>query len=141
MNKWFFSLIMALFVLFMTPINAQYTVLYEFQDGRGGSSLGHLVVDGTIMYGMQPGGDHNKGVVFKIDIDGTDYTPLHHFTGSSTDGANPSSASLVLDGTTLYGTAQSGGNPGGGVIFKINTDGSGYSNIYNFGYSPDGAFP
>ena len=36
-----------------------------------------------------------------------------------------------MSGSTLYGTTQNGGN-GAGVIFAVNTDGTGYTNLYSF---------
>ena len=61
------------------------------------------------------------------------FTNLHNFTGS--DGSTPYSR-LILSGSTLYGTAiagaNSGGSSGNGTIFAINTDGSGFTNVYDF---------
>jgi uncharacterized repeat protein (TIGR03803 family) len=56
---------------------------------------------------------------------------------------------LVLSGNTLYGTASGGGSSGQGTVFKINTDGSGFSTLHsftalssiNFGTNGDGAQP
>jgi len=59
-----------------------------------------LISDGTYLYGMtQQGGDDNKGVVFKIKLDGTSYTKLLDFDG--TNGETPY-GSLVSDGSFLY---------------------------------------
>ncbi|HUZ08056.1 MAG TPA: choice-of-anchor tandem repeat GloVer-containing protein, partial [Candidatus Paceibacterota bacterium] len=58
------------------------------------------------------------------------FTTLHAFTNSP-DGATPY-AGLVLSGNTLYGTAPYGGNAGNGTIFAVNTDGTGYTNLYRF---------
>jgi uncharacterized repeat protein (TIGR03803 family) len=56
------------------------------------------------------------------------------FMGNS-DGANPSGG-LVLSGNTLYGTAENGGNsgdsPDSGTVFKVNVDGTGFTNVYRF---------
>jgi hypothetical protein len=38
---------------------------------------------------------------------------------------------LVLSGNVLYGTAAAG-SYGGGTIFAINTDGTGFTNLYSF---------
>lgn len=45
---------------------------------------------------------------------------------------------LVLSGNTLYGASQNGGASGDGVIFAVNTDGSGFTTLYAFtnGYGP-----
>jgi uncharacterized repeat protein (TIGR03803 family) len=58
------------------------------------------------------------------------FNNLYDFTDSAdTDyiGIN-----LVLSGNTLYGTRPFGGTAGEGTVFKINTDGTGFTNIYNF---------
>jgi len=53
------------------------------------------------------------------------FTTLHGFTATSgppsytnSDGANPT-AGLMLSGSTLYGTAQRGGNSGYGTVFSL----------------------
>jgi uncharacterized repeat protein (TIGR03803 family) len=68
------------------------------------------------------------------------YTVLKSFL--ITDGAYPCYNSLVTDGTKLYGMTAYGGTNGGGVIFSINPDGTGYSVLRNFrGYPTDGVTP
>src|SRR5438045_3777969 len=57
------------------------------------------------------------------------FTILHTFTGGS-DGANPG-GDLVLSGNTLYGSTGGGGS-GVGTVFKVNTDGSGFTNLHSF---------
>jgi uncharacterized repeat protein (TIGR03803 family) len=43
---------------------------------------------------------------------------------------------LVLSGNTLYGTTARGGSyDGRGTVFKVNTDGTGYTNLHIFGGS------
>jgi uncharacterized repeat protein (TIGR03803 family) len=59
----------------------------------------------------------------------TYYKVLHSFNGS--DGG-VSWASLMLAGSTLYGTAAWGGSSNCGAIFKLNTDGSGYTVLKSF---------
>ena len=39
---------------------------------------------------------------------------------------------LILSGNTLYGTAQYGGSSGNGTVFAVNTDGTGFTNLYSF---------
>jgi len=56
------------------------------------------------------------------------------FTASSmetnADGVGPDS--LVLVGNTLYGTADSGGAFGGGTFFRVDTDGTHFTNLFSF---------
>src|SRR6266581_136289 len=61
-------------------------------------------------------------------------------TGTNRDGAGPS-AGLILSGNTLYGTAYEGGSGGNGTVFKVNTDGTGFTTLHSFAGPDDGANP
>jgi uncharacterized repeat protein (TIGR03803 family) len=39
---------------------------------------------------------------------------------------------LIVSGNTLYGTASGGGSSGNGTVFAVNTDGAGFTTLYNF---------
>ena len=97
--------------------------------------------DGTL-YGTAAGLDGNGGegygTVFKIRPDGTGFAVLKYFT-NSVEGAY-SHAGLVLSGGALYGTTTYGGSSGYGTVFKVNTDGTGYTVLKSFTGS-DGAKP
>ena len=47
---------------------------------------------------------------------------------------------MILSGNTLYGTTENGGTSGYGAVFKVNTDGKGFTNLHSFKGS-DGSFP
>jgi uncharacterized repeat protein (TIGR03803 family) len=121
-----------------------------------------LVLFGNMLYGTaQGGGTSGRGTLFKLNLNGTDFTTLHSFTGlastgppnyytTNSDGVSPY-APLVLSGTTLYGTAFQGGSYGVGTIFKVDIDGTGFTTLYSFTagsgdffydyYNSDGAYP
>src|SRR6266567_3629382 len=98
-------------------------------------------LSGNTVYGTaSEGGKSGNGTVFAVNTDGTGFTNLYSFTASSrdssgaytnSDGSFPNS--LILSVNILYGTADGGGDSGGGTVFKINTDGSGFKTLYNFG--------
>jgi uncharacterized repeat protein (TIGR03803 family) len=117
-----------------------FTNLYNFQYGSdGGDPRAALVLSGGTLYGTaQHGGSSGNGTVFKINTDGTGYTNLYAFSAvvnnTNNDGAAPLAA-LVVSGGRLYGTANQGGTGGSGTVFAINTDGTGFTNLYSF--SPD----
>jgi len=130
---------------------------FQQTNSDGSQPIGGLVLAGNTLYGTASfGGPNHSGTVFAVNTDGTGFTNLHSFTPESaspnytnSDGANPG-AGLILSGHTLYGTALDGGNAGNGAIFAINTDGTGFTNLYSFsaGIGPipnvtnsDGAFP
>jgi uncharacterized repeat protein (TIGR03803 family) len=121
-----------------------YAVLKSFTGGDGRDPEADLVLAGSTLYGTTvDGGSSGNGVVFKINTDGSDYEVLKSFTGL--DGELPW-AGLALSGMNLYGVTQYGGiyQHGGsndwGTVFKINTDGSGFSVLKDFA-SGDGANP
>jgi uncharacterized repeat protein (TIGR03803 family) len=96
------------------------------------------------LYGTaQNGGAYGNGTVFKLDQDGTGFTNLHNFPGTTSstnaEGARPS-AGLLLLGDTLYGTAAQGGSFGFGTIFAIKTNGLGFTNFHSFN-TADGIAP
>jgi uncharacterized repeat protein (TIGR03803 family) len=66
---------------------------------------------------------------------------LHSFTCGAADGCNPA-AGVVLDSNgNLYGTTQSGGAYGGGVVFKLSTSGT-LTILHSFNPSAgDGSYP
>jgi uncharacterized repeat protein (TIGR03803 family) len=112
-----------------------FNVIYGFNstNATGYNPIAPVIQgpDNTLYGTTQLGGSGGSGVVFKVQPDGTGYTVLWNFSGGI-DGANPN-AGLLLSGNTLYGTTYNGGNSGGyGVIFAVNTDGSGFTNLYNF---------
>jgi uncharacterized repeat protein (TIGR03803 family) len=107
-----------------------FTILHIFNAGE--YPVASLALSGNALYGTVganttiPG----DGSIFKINVDGSGFTNLHSFV-SGTDGANPQ-AGLILVGTALYGTAYSGGSYSSGTVFRMNTNGSGFTNLYSF---------
>jgi len=117
-----------------------FTNLYNFtatfgsnntnSDGAG-PNLG-LVLLGNTLYGTTSyGGSAGAGTVFAVNTDGSAFTNLHTFIYDDIDGAVPL-AGLTQSGNTLYGTTASGGGSGMGTVFKFNSDGTGFTNFYNF---------
>jgi uncharacterized repeat protein (TIGR03803 family) len=100
---------------------------------------GGMVLIGNTLYGTTfTGGSADNGSIFKINTDGSGYSEMHSFSatvptvfGTNSDGNRPH-GDLVTDGYTLYGTAQYGGTNGNGTVFKINTNGLGFTVIKTF---------
>jgi uncharacterized repeat protein (TIGR03803 family) len=118
----------------MNTDGSDYALIATPYHGTVDPVAGALVLADGTLYGTA--GD----VMFKMNTGGSGYDVIHSFVG--TDGVGPN-AGLLLDGSTLYGTTLSGGScrqmpndPGCGVVFKANTNGSGYGVLYNL---PGGA--
>ncbi|OYW07108.1 MAG: hypothetical protein B7X11_00540, partial [Acidobacteria bacterium 37-65-4] len=121
-----------------------FTLLHSFAGASDGANpLGGLILggDGSLYGTTDQGGASNLGTVFTVRTDGTGFTLLHSFA-SAIDGVNPN-AGLVLDGAgNLYGTAAGGGVSGGGTLFTVRTDGTGFVVLHRFrGGASDGANP
>ena len=108
-----------------------FTVLWNFSGGSDGANpVAGLLLSGSTLYGTTQSGGLGFGTVFALNTDGSGFTNLYSFTGGS-DGANPT-ASVVLSGDRLYGTAFNGGSSGFGTVFALDTNGSGFTNLYSF---------
>lgn len=122
-----------------------YYKLLDFAGTPDGSSpRGSLIFDGTFLYGMTLGGGtghctNGCGIIFKIKPDGTGYSKLLDFEGT-TNGSSPD-GSLISDGIFLYGMTQIGGSHNDGVMFKIRTDGTEYSRLIDFESTTNGQYP
>jgi len=119
-------------------VNGLYT------NADGASPSGGLLAVGNELYGTTfGGGTGSDGVIFAVTTSGTGFTNLHSFAPTTfntnvavyfytnVDGAYPYD-SLILVSNQLYGTAYQGGYGGAGVVFRVNPDGSGFTNLHNF---------
>jgi uncharacterized repeat protein (TIGR03803 family) len=121
--------------------NGKGTIFKIMPDGSGFDNIldfagpsngewpyGPLLYDGTFLYGTTTfGGINGAGVIFKIMPDGSGYVNLFDFDG--TTGGTVSYGGLTTDGTFLYGMTIYGGPNTFGTIFKIMTNGTGFTTI------------
>ncbi|MFI5196989.1 MAG: choice-of-anchor tandem repeat GloVer-containing protein [Thermoanaerobaculia bacterium] len=123
-----------------------FQLLHSFGGGAadGSDPSGSLTLDGSgNIYGTTTnGGLSGAGAIFKMRTDGASFQLVHSFNGDATEGYVPN-APLILDGLdNLYGTNRSGGSSGGGTIFTVRTDGTGFRTLHAFGdASSDGRNP
>jgi uncharacterized repeat protein (TIGR03803 family) len=113
----------------------------------GVSPASGLFLSGNTLYGTALyGGSSGNGTVFKVNADGTGFATLHSFSAVSAsgngDGAYPVGG-LIMSGNTLYGTASAGGvgGYGGGTVFELNTDGTGFRTLHSFSATTCGGCP
>lgn len=147
-----------LYLLFLPQASSQtFTTLYNFSgasspsytNADGANPAATLTLSGATLYGTTQRGGTNRigssgtGTIFAINTDGSNFRILHYFNTNS-DGFNPV-AGLVLSGDTLYGTTAVGGlggGSGGGTVFKVKTNGTGYASMHVFNdVAGEGRFP
>ena len=125
----------------INPDGSALQIIHNFTGGPsdGDKPDGGLIVgsDGalygvTLRGGIPDALGHFLGTVFRLNQDGSGYRVLHNFAGY--DGAFPKSALIQGRDGMLYGTTEGGGplEGGGGLVFKLNTDGSSFTVIYSF---------
>lgn len=127
---------------------------YDVWTNTDGTQPNGLTVSMNTLYGScDYGGSFGYGTLFKLNVDGTGFTLLHTFSAPDpNDGTNPDGIApvgrKVVSGNRLYGTTYRGGAGGSGTIYFVNTDGTGFTTIYNFsaadpatGTNPDGVDP
>ena len=126
---------------FTPPTYSPYAVNYDgIIPGAG------MIYSGGTVYGTaEQGGYTSGGTVFAFETSNPgSFRILYYFTSSiavtNSDGANPWGR-LLLSGSTLYGTTLGGGSTGNGVLFAVNTNGSGFTNLHSFTGGNGGTTP
>lgn len=103
----------------------------------GGSLNGSLVSDGTFLYGMtEYGGISGAGTIFRIQPDGAGYGTRFHFMSGS--GGSIPNGSLIYNSGVLYGMTTGGGSAGGGTVFRLSTNSTWITKLYDL---PPGSTP
>ena len=129
----------------INPNGSGYRILHVFRVYETGTCPKGELIEGSdgALYGTTSDGavDYSGGTVFRLNKDGTGYTTLHVFSNAALDGQWPYAG--LVEGTdgALYGTAERGGEHGGGTLFKMNRDGSDFAILHHFSGWGDAAYP
>lgn len=116
-------------VVYSITTSGKEKVLYSFQGGTDGwlPTAGLTDVNGTL-YGVTTVGggsgcnyNNGCGTIFSVTSNGIENV-IYRFSGGS-DGANPNTSLIAVNGT-LYGTTAHGGSANDGTIFSVTTSGS-----------------
>ncbi len=145
----------------INPDGTGFTVLKTFDNysystagayPKGGLTQGS---DGALYGTTENGGSNGSGALFKLNPDGTGYTVLKNFDYYTT-GGNPQGGLVQGSDGALYGTTFNGGSSSGnnynyypyyyynyasGTLFKVNTDGTGFTVLKNFDSQTTGSNP
>lgn len=90
---------------------------------------GFATLSNNKIFGMTHyGGEHDKGIIFSVNEDSSDFKIIHSFNDKSGEGYSPYGSLKLFDGY-FYGTTQEGGENKRGSIFRISTDGKKYETL------------
>jgi len=131
----------------LNPDGTGFTVIKHLSRGADLSQDGGVPAAGLVqgptgeLYGTAAKGGHfGGGTVFKVQPSGADFTVLKHFE-SGDSGAPPMGGVVFRPPGMLYGVTQGGGTHGDGVIYSLNTDGTGFRILHSFEYASSGRYP
>lgn len=117
----------------VNPDGSGFTALHQFggmsgpqlTNSDGANPQSGLLLFSNQLYGTAAnGGKAGNGTVFQLNLDGSGFTTLYHFSdtnnpaGTNTDGAHPFGG-LVQSGGMLFGTASAGGTAAYGTVFSL----------------------
>jgi uncharacterized repeat protein (TIGR03803 family) len=112
-----------------------YSMIHALQnstsEGRGPNAGVYQSANGLLYGTAYYGGSANAGAIFKVDTDGN-YNLVRSFQSTGGDGQNPDTELMETSDGFLYGGTYAGGSGGGGSLFKIMNDGTGYTVLQNF---------
>src|ERR1700677_2699441 len=129
-------------VFAMNTNGTGFTILHTFAAEAANSGFiitnadgiypnGALLLLGNTLYGTTvSGGTNGYGTIFSLTTNGTAFTVLHAF--NSTNGRNIQGGLIASGLNILYGSAANGGTNDSGLVFAINTNGTGYADLYSF---------
>jgi uncharacterized repeat protein (TIGR03803 family) len=121
------------------------SVLFSFNVNDGQNPQAGLVFDvaGNLYGTTYRGGNDQNGTVFElIPESGAGWTQkvLHRFGSHAGDGTNPAGTLMIDAAGNLYGTTFNGGT-GGGTVFKLEPNGSGWTEKVLLNFDSNGFNP
>ena len=112
-----------------------FSKLFDFDNNA--DTYGGVVVYSNALYGFARFGEPTFGYVYRY-VPGGAMTHILDFDG--TNASRPYSTP-TLSGNTLFGISFQGGTNGAGNIFRLDTDGLHYTNLFSFDNNTAGASP
>jgi uncharacterized repeat protein (TIGR03803 family) len=116
-----------------------YKDLFDFDGTDGQAPYGPLTLSGPLLFGMTYGCpgvicSQSYGNVFSIDTNGSRFKVLLNFNngGSSATYGGYGHGALTINGKVLYGMTYGGGANQLGILFSIDTNGTGYRDLLDF---------
>lgn len=116
-----------------------YQLLRDFTgatDGVQAMSTPIVATNGKLYGSTVNGGSNGFGTIYSMDVTGSNYAIIKNFTDAA-DGSYPEAGLIQGSDGLLYGTTLFS-SPGGGNIFKMNLNGTGFSVVKTLDLSLEG---
>jgi len=134
----------------LKPDGSAFQTLHSFSaldvnnhnsDGAKPSAVLVRGTDGALYGTTESGGAQACGTVYKVSTDGAVFQTLYSFQSVYLSAGQFSSypTRLITSDGVLYGATSNNGANGAGMVFKINTDGTGFQALHSFGAFPSSA--
>ncbi len=116
----------------LNPDQGSFEPLHYFAESDGSEPHSAPIegADGKLYGTTAAGGNHSAGVIYRMEKNGSNFTVLHHFSG--TDGAQPQGILHEASDGRLYGMTIRGGTHEDGTIYRIEKDGTGFVSLHAF---------
>ncbi|HEY5750501.1 MAG TPA: choice-of-anchor tandem repeat GloVer-containing protein [Chryseolinea sp.] len=125
----------------MNSEGADFNIIKSFSANNGGLPQAGFTkgTDGRLYGMLYAGGKYGNGQIIRLEADGTGYTVLHELTDP--EGSSPFGNLIQAANGDLYGLTSKGGSDDWGTLFKMKTDGTGFTVLHNFAYAAEGSSP
>lgn len=120
---------------YLVDTNGKLKLLHSFEsavDGRSPQGQLLLASDGRFYGATSFGGSDDQGTIFRMRPNGQVQT-LHSFAATGGGGRSPTGSLVEGADGLLYGTTNSGGPEGYGIVFKMRRHGGSPQMLHNFG--------
>jgi len=126
----------------VNPDGSAFRLLRRFSHTNEGEWAWGLAdgKDGYLYGTTLQGGALGGGTLYKISTDGSELTVLRNFREPEPNYSVLPDLIVAKDGV-LYGVMRRGETATAGSVFKMNRDGSAFTNLHQFGTSPNGSWP
>ncbi|RUA30285.1 MAG: hypothetical protein DSY76_02590 [Bacteroidetes bacterium] len=115
------------------PSNDSIIRIVGFYGPNGKGQSSPLLIIDTMLYGFSSGGgNHNRGVLFKVNLNTKVYTKLFDF--SENYGSYPFGKLVHSNSGSIYGMCSSGGVNNRGIIFRLDPSTDSVFTDYSFLY-------
>ncbi len=113
---------------------SNFHCVHSFDFTNGAYPIGKMAIagNGWIYIITELGGTGGSCTICKLNSVTDSFTKIHDFMDTPTLGAVPAAGCILATNGQIYGTTESGGANGFGVIFAIDPSNDNYTDVHDF---------